>query len=523
MADTKIEWATKVWNFTRGCRRVSSGCGGAVGEGGCYAERQAYRFSGPGQPYEGLVRLGKHGPQWTGKGRFVTEKLDEPLRWRAPKNGTRLRIFVNSMSDLFFDAFTNEDIASAFGVMAACPQHDFLILTKRPERMLDWFRWAEAGRDGRIGHTAQIRCSQAACAAGLSPNAVGYDTVNGTSRWPWPLRNVWIGCSVEDQVTADERIPLLLETPAAVRFVSYEPALGPVDFSPWLGDNPVHATKGGERGDSLSGGVGRVDRSSGGRVDLENSPATEKPLGRDGNGQASGAASDRRRSRQGLPNGEDHGQRGADIMPCPPASLAGAEGDHTAGPYDQSSGRDEGEKFTGQFRASHAPGTNAPRLSDGAEGRARREESGGKINQSSDRRDSQALLQWDGDTIGDRDRLRSGLSNDLKDRARGFPPVANGTNGELCEPPITRDARSRCGRALDQIIVGGESGPGARPFDMDWARSVRDQCKAAGTAFFFKQAGSFPVDGHPLKLRDHKGGDLSELGDWPREYPGRTG
>lgn len=92
MADSSIEWTEKVWNPTRGCSRISPGCGGAKGEGGCYAERQAYRFSGPGQPYDGLVRLGTQGPRWTGKVRLVPSMLSEPLRWRKPK-----RIFVKQL------------------------------------------------------------------------------------------------------------------------------------------------------------------------------------------------------------------------------------------------------------------------------------------------------------------------------------------------------------------------------------------------------------------------------------------
>ncbi len=222
MADTDIEWATKVWNPTRGCRRVSPGCGGAQGEGGCYAERQAYRFSGPGQPYEGLVTLGKNGPHWTGKGRFVAEKLAEPLHWRAPRDGSRHRIFVNSMSDLFFEAFSNEEIAAVFGVMAACPQHDFLILTKRPKRAAEWFKWIAADTEENGGPSPALVCGiQAAnCGANVDYLSLGE---------AWPLPNVWLGVSAEDQDTYDARVPVLAHQCAAeVRFVSLEPMLGPI-------------------------------------------------------------------------------------------------------------------------------------------------------------------------------------------------------------------------------------------------------------------------------------------------------
>lgn len=201
---TSIAWTDRTWNPTRGCRRISPGCAN------CYAERQGYRFSGAGLPYEGLVRLGANGPQWTGRGRFVLDALDEPLSWRKPQ-----RVFVDSMSDLFFDAFTNEEIAAVFGVMAACPHITFQVLTKRARRMREWFEWVTA--DDLPGEMVVATCAS---------NYI--DHPGEATRWPLP--NVWLGVSVESQKYADERIPDLLAVPAAIRFVSYEPALGPIDF-----------------------------------------------------------------------------------------------------------------------------------------------------------------------------------------------------------------------------------------------------------------------------------------------------
>lgn len=218
-----IAWTDQTWNPLRGCSRVSPGCEN------CYAERTAARFTGPGQAYEGLAQITKAGrPQWTGKVRLVLEHLADPLRWKRPR-----RVFVNSMSDVFHASVSNETIAALFGVMAAARRHTFQILTKRPARMVEWFAWVGDGGDdgrGQHGHKAQIACSRAAVALGLSPNDVGYDTVNGVSmRAPeWPLPNVWMGVTAEDQQRADERVPLLLRTPAAKRFVSVEPQLGPV-------------------------------------------------------------------------------------------------------------------------------------------------------------------------------------------------------------------------------------------------------------------------------------------------------
>ena len=180
---TSIEWTDTTWNPVRGCSRASSGCEH------CYAERMASRFCGPGEPYEGLARRAP--ARWTGEVTLVPRVLAEPLKWRKAR-----RVFVNSMSDLFHAALTDEQIAAVFGVIAATPQHTYQILTKRPERMRAWC--ASAAHDG------------------------GQD---------WPLVNLWLGVSVEDQQRADERIPALLATPAARRFVSCEPLLGPVRFN----------------------------------------------------------------------------------------------------------------------------------------------------------------------------------------------------------------------------------------------------------------------------------------------------
>jgi protein gp37 len=180
MGKTDIAWTEMVWNPTRGCSRVSAGCGDGRG-GGCYAERMAGRFSGPGGAFEGLTRGGR----WTGKVRLLPEALEIPLRWRKPR-----RIFVDSMSDLFHPEVPDEFIHRVCSVIARCPQHTFQLLTKRAKRMHDFF------------------------ACWMRP----------------PPPNLWVGVSVEDQAAADERIPLLLATPAEVRFLSIEPMLGPVEL-----------------------------------------------------------------------------------------------------------------------------------------------------------------------------------------------------------------------------------------------------------------------------------------------------
>lgn len=303
----------------------------------CYAARLSARnLPGMVSPTTGLpfARILQSGPRWTGKVELINKALDLPLRWNKPR-----RIFVNSLSDLFHEALPDETIDRVFAVMALCPQHTFQILTKRPERMVAYF-----GRSSRdYKERVYDRC--------YAMSAVWPRGFTST----WPLPNVWLGTSVENQTTADMRIPLLLQTPAAKRFLSYEPALGPVDFT------RIEAVA-----DSYEG---RKLRKCGVRLDA----------------------------------------------------------------------------LTGKYFES------------------------------------------------------------------GMVQPEN----------------------LDWIIVGGESGPGARPFDIQWARNTIEQCKAAGVACFVKQLGAKPFyrSGHglcypdtadvDLNFCDRKGGDISE---WTedlrvREFP----
>jgi protein gp37 len=301
---TGISWTDATWNPIRGCSRVSEGCRN------CYAERRAYRFSGPGLAYEGLVQIGADGsrrPQWNGEIRFVEEHLLDPLKWKNPR-----RIFVNSMSDLFHENVNDEMRDRIFAVMALCPQHTFQVLTKRPERMLTY----TSGHGN--SHRRNIPVYNAAveiCAGDFSRMSQEMGRHRSSGEGWWPLQNVWLGVSVENQKTADERIPLLLQTPAAVRFISAEPLLGLVSLSP---------------------------------------PADEV---------------------------------------------------------------------------------------------------------------YQLLSNWYG--------------------PNGFDPTGS-------QPTVTR--RDNYIAKVDWVIVGGESGPAARPMHPGWARSLRDQCKAAGVPFFFKQWGGWKAD-----------------------------
>lgn len=205
--DGGIAWTDETWNPLRGCSKVSAGCAN------CYAEGMAARFSGPGMPFEGLTTKG----HWNGTVRLVEEKLTAPLRWKRPR-----RVFVTSVSDPFHPSVTDEMLDRIFAVMALAQQHTFQLLTKRPERMREYL----AHSCGRIADAIiKLRRER-----GDHGSVVPLPHIRPGSAW-WPLPNVWLGVSVEDQAAADERIPHLLATPAAVRFLSCEPLLGPVDIA----------------------------------------------------------------------------------------------------------------------------------------------------------------------------------------------------------------------------------------------------------------------------------------------------
>lgn len=199
---TKIEWTDATWNPVTGCTRVSEGC--RI----CYIERTP--------PFRILGRRFVNGT--TGV-QFHPDRLEHPLHWRTPR-----RIFVNSLSDLFHEDVPDDFIKLVLAVAARTPRHTYQILTKRPKRLVQFMRGTQYGDffgDSWARRVRRDKHARRVLEVPLSPLTM-------------PLPNVWLGVSVEDQRTADERIPLLLQAPAAVRFVSVEPLLGPVDLSPWL-------------------------------------------------------------------------------------------------------------------------------------------------------------------------------------------------------------------------------------------------------------------------------------------------
>ena len=214
--NTGISWTDATWNPVIGCRRVSPGCEN------CYAERQAVRLGNMGQQdYEGLTNGDLKKPRWSGIARFLPGRLDQPIRWKRPG-----KIFVNSMSDLFHSDVSFEEIAAIFGVAAMAPQHIFQLLTKRHVRMEEFFLWA-AGDGRREGDTIVDDCIMRALE---QLHWVDDAPAGEYEQADWPLPNVWLGVSVEDQARANFRIPYLLMCPARVHWLSCEPLLGAVDI-----------------------------------------------------------------------------------------------------------------------------------------------------------------------------------------------------------------------------------------------------------------------------------------------------
>lgn len=317
MADkSAIEWTEATWNPLVGCSVVSPGCTN------CYAMQLAGTRLDHTERYGGLTHKTKAGPVWNGEVRLVADVLFQPLRWKRPR-----MIFVNSMSDLFHESVADETIDRVIAVMALCPQHTFQVLTKRAARMRAYFSDLNA-LYARI-HTMILERFREKAA-----RFDGNRAADNLNAWlaQGALPNVWLGVSAEDQARANERIPDLLATPAAVRWVSAEPLLGPIDFT-------------------------RIEK-------------VPQRLG---------------------------------------STRAGIHLNALHGKYVES-----GMSYIGE---------------------------------------------WD-------------------------------ING-----PYPADASAI---RLDWIVVGGESGPGARPMHPDWARSIRDQCAAAGVPFFFKQWGNFLPAGQTM-------------------------
>ncbi|MFE2850626.1 DUF5131 family protein [Streptomyces lavendulae] len=406
---SNIEWTEQTWNPTTGCDRISPGCDN------CYALIMAKRLKAMGQ-----AKYQTDGdPRTSGPGFGVAmhdDVLTEPLRWNKPR-----RVFVNSMSDLFHAGVTRDFIVRTFAIMALTPQHTYQILTKRHGRLRSLLNdVCECG----LGHVPGVhfRSDMAWAVSKANPNRIPGVPDDAEQRvyreTAWPLPNVWIGTSVEDQKRAELRISALIDTPAAVRFLSCEPLLGPVDLTSWL----------------------------------------------------------------------------TPISPLQPEQAPTNWDDWTWPDWVPATVRDAIEGFWGadQYRTPRDWMRN--------------------------------MHEQQAPAFGARVTMDDGFGPDPKQVTGRYVHAWNNI-GRLIKDDGTVAytsfgyARKRTELPIDWVIIGGESGPGARPVNPDWVAGLSATAQAAGAATFVKQLGSVWATANSAS--DRKGGTPE---DWPaelqvRQYP----
>ncbi len=253
MAESAIEWlwpqgyTGMAWNPITGCTKVSPGCAN------CYAETMSIRFKN----VHGYG--GNYLPNSSGRADilFHEDRLQQPFRWKNPRC-----VFVNSVSDLFHEDVSFEWVDKIMAVIALNPKHLFLVLTKRPERMLEYFQEGDSILADRCQDVATMATQKFGIVwdsrgsnKTLYPPHSWYRDVSNRHPFPgWPLPNLWLGTSVENQHFADERLPILRQVPAVVRWASIEPLLGPINFD-------LHFERHDTNGRNITGLAGLWDES----------------------------------------------------------------------------------------------------------------------------------------------------------------------------------------------------------------------------------------------------------------------
>lgn len=506
---TSISWTDSSWSPISGCTRVSEACRF------CYAEGIAARFSRPGQAYDGVARMTPEGPRWTNEVRLHPERLSIPLHWKRPR-----RIFTASMSDLFHPGVPFEFIDKVFAVMALAPQHTFQVLTKRPERMAEYVSGDRGpyNSDETHGHRSferQMAVVSAACAMQVDHEAVPRE---------WPMRNVWLGTSVEDQEAAEKRIPHLLNTPAIMRFLSAEPLLGPLDLSRWIGCYPHDEADERKRGNIISGDSSRVVEGSEGRLGLARGTSVQESMGWEGLGDAMQTAPNRRGGRGWVQDRESNGEWQADNNVRPSFSLALPEGANTAWhdhqPPQWEKGRQPPEESGGRYLLREY----APCISDRSYFGMGREKPSGKAFGPRCPSNSRKVLERGNDASETCTSPWSLDSDNFENRSREQQDPPAGTDSGLYASEKAQEYLATAQRAIREprihlVIMGGESGSKARPCDLEWLRGLVRQCRVAGVAPFVKQLGTRYAREH--KLRDYKGSDVREFPEELRvqEFP----
>lgn len=423
---TKIEWADEVWNPITGCSPISAGCKN------CWARRMAKRLAGrygyPEAPHQFDVTL-------------HPERLEQPLQWHKPRH-----VFVCSMGDLFHRDVSSGHTQRVFQQIAQTPQHTYLILTKRPHRMKMFF----------VNNT----------------DVNGYLHMWNGYKAKRPFPNTWLGVSVENQKTADERIPLLLQIPAAVRFVSYEPALGPIDITRYLCYNEPHGHTT-ERNQNISSSAKRRTRNRRERENLEDALSSNQSVDRSVNLENMQAETRRTSHRSRLsPDSLDERQ---DENKCrgSQTSMVSLLRTNSQRIDDQSQEWNQERQQTREFGISNAQSTDATcgaYTGDSALRKStRREAPQLKVDRGTGNRNSSSFSP----------QTCHGASSSRKVQGESANDFRYSTQTDLETSPI--DA------CLQWIVAGCESGPGARPMDEDWVRDLRDQCVDADIPFFYKQ------------------------------------
>ena len=435
MADgTKIEWTDATINFWWGCTKVSPACDH------CYAEAWDKRFGGDHwglgvarrkikSAVKTLHRLDNGYADWAADRECAVGNA-KAFGLPVPNIGIRRRVFIQSMSDLFDNEVPLEWFVEAWDTITACDRLDLQILTKRISAVEK--------------HLAAI----------------------GAKEWP---RHAGLMITVIDQAEADRDIPRLLDL--KTRFdipwvgLSIEPMLGPIDLSPWLWDNPVHEKQEKRRVCVPSSPERRSDDQAG-WDDLAHPQTRMGPLEKESGEPAMQTGEGGKQRRRVSPNQSDVG-RGEGICLGTPSSIPPFQRPDTREFDGEPRRREEEKQSSVESGTSDLFGTANP-CSSHFEGRShrpeRREERDGEIDNGPS----------DGNPSATAGR-------------RKIEPNSGRLRGDI--PDNFQDSARR--PTLDQVICGGESGPGARPMHPDWARSLRDQCQAAGVPFFFKQWGEF--------------------------------
>ncbi len=432
----------------------------------CYAERMSKRLRGRcGYPADDPFAVTLH-----------PDRLDQPLRWRKPR-----RVFVCSMGDLFHEDVPDEFIAEVWNIMRRCDQHIFQVLTKRPQRMADVvsrLRFDNRGA-GRVWLAEHPNDHEGGWSLG-----VGH---LGCSGLPW----IWPGTSVEDQPAAIERLPHLFECPAAVRFVSCEPMLSHIDLTPWFGASydPMYGGEQTSGRSSLSGDPCRSYPNRRGGVRLE-----EIQKGRERHGKISPGPGNEKR----------------DSIPRagPPPDLAPSLWSNTREPTDKPQRRQRKEQPPEQSRTRHA--VSERETLDTCAGKRNNPQSTGRAEPNEQAHDT------------------PGSSDPTPPTGRA--PTGRHSEGlQDCLPNGVEDRSRGQVVGISWCICGGESGPGARPCDIRWIRSIVQQCRAAEVPCFVKQLGAKPfghsvheIPGYPQSWpHDPKGGNPDEWPAdlWVREFP----